>query len=400
MPASHADSSAATQLDATLLRYGEQNRVTVTEPTVKITKLYANGQSLSAQLGLDVISGASPSGALPPGMTPSGPIQTRTTPSGNVIAEGPPDSSQVPLSRFHDTRIALDGAWARPIGLFTPTLGAHLSREKDYQSLGGNAKFSMDLMRRLTTLTVGGGYNHDEVMPKGGTRVPLTDGSVILTTDSDPKNVTTGMVGLSRILTRRWMIAASATRILEKGYLTEPYKVVSIQDSTSGVTVGQLTENRPSTRARTDFLGSSVYHLAQDVLYLSYRYYRDDWGVRSSTIDGKYRRELGGGTYLEPHLRFYTQTAADFFRFGLVQGAPVPEYMSADQRLGALRTGTVGATLGFQISGYPGEFSVRAEYIGQFGDGHFKDAVGLQRQFDLFPTVNIGSLVLGYSVQF
>jgi hypothetical protein len=222
----------------------------------------------------------------------------------------------------------------------------------------------------------------------------------VLTTDSDPKNVTTGMVGLSRVLTRRWMVAASATRIFEKGYLTEPYKVVSIEDSLSGITVGQLTEYRPSTRNREDILGSSVYHLSRDVLYLSYRYYWDDWGVRSSTFDGKYRRELGGDSYLEPHLRFYTQTAADFFRFGLVQGAAVPQYITADQRLGALRTATVGATLGFRIPDYPGEFSVRAEYIGQFGDGHFKDAVGLQRQFNLFPTVNIGSLVLGYSVQF
>jgi hypothetical protein len=43
---------------------------------------------------------------------------------------------------------------------------------------------------------------------------------------------------------------------------------------------------------------------------------------------------------------------------------------------------------------------VRAEYIRQWGDGHPGDVVGVQRTFDLFPAVSIGSLTAGYSVQF
>ena len=396
-----ADSSGATtQLDATLLRYGEQSRVTVTEPTVRITRLLPDGQSLTGQVILDVISGASPSGAMPIGVVPAGQPQTMTTPSGNVVSVGTPDPSAIPLSRFHDTRIALDGGWSKPFGLFTPSFDASFSREKDYQSLGGNGKLSIDLFRRLMTLTVGGGYNHDGVFPKGGTRAPLTDGSVITGYGTDAKRVSTGMVSLSRVITRRWMVAASATRILERGYLTEPYKIVSVLDDSSGVPVGQLTESRPATRGRNGVLGSSVYHLTRDVMYVTYRYYWDDWGVRSSTVDARYRKDLGGDAWLEPHLRFYTQTAARFFRFGLLQGEPVPAYITADQRLNAMRSVTVGGTLGFKIPDYPGEFSVRAEYIGEFGGGHPAYVTGVQRGFDLFPTLNIGSLLLGYSVQF
>ncbi len=395
-----ADSGATTQLDATLLRYGEQSRVTVTEPTVRITRLLPDGQSLTGQVTLDVISGASPSGAMPVGVVPAGQPQTMTTPSGNVVSAGTPDPSAIPTSRFGDTRIALDGGWSKPFGLFTPSFDGHFSHEKDYRSLGGDGKMSIDLFRRLVTLTVGGGYNHDGVFPKGGTRAPLTDGSVIIGHASNPKNVATGMASLSRVVTRRWMVAASATRILERGYLTEPYKIVSLLDDSTGVPVGQVTENRPATRSRNDVLASSVYHLTQDVMYLTYRYYWDDWGVRSSTVDARYRRELGGDTWLEPHVRFYTQTGARFFRFGLLQGEPLPEYVTADQRLDAMKSVTVGGTLGFKLTGYPGEFTARAEYIAEFGNGHPDYVTGVQRGFNLFPTLNIGSLLLGYSVQF
>ena len=43
---------------------------------------------------------------------------------------------------------------------------------------------------------------------------------------------------------------------------------------------------------------------------------------------------------------------------------------------------------------------MRAEYLAQFGNGHPGQAIGVQRQFDLFPTVNIGSLVVAYSLAF
>jgi hypothetical protein len=192
----------------------------------------------------------------------------------------------------------------------------------------------------------------------------------------------------------------NATRTFERGYLSEPYKVLSVVDGTTGMPSGQLMEKRPATRERRSVLASSAYHLTDDVLYLSYRYYQDDWRIRSHTLDARYRHELANDNYLEPHLRYYAQTAASFYRIGLVDGEPLPELATADYRLGAMRSVTIGATYGFRIPDSPGEWSVRAEYLGQFGNRHPGEAVGIQRQFDLFPTVNIGSLLVGYSIEF
>jgi hypothetical protein len=161
-----------------------------------------------------------------------------------------------------------------------------------------------------------------------------------------------------------------------------------------------VTEKRPSTRMRSDVLASSVYHLSRDVFYASYRYYWDDWNLRSSTIDLKFRHELENQAWVQPHVRFYTQTPASFYRSNLLDGAPLPVFASSDYRLGPLKTLTLGATYGFHVTDYPGEFSVRAEYIVQWGRNHPAEATGVQQSYDLFPPLNIGSLTATYSVQF
>lgn len=381
------------QFDASGLLYGENGRTDVVEPTARITRLFPGGQSLSATFGIDVVTGASPTGAIA-----STRIQTTTTPSGNVRTQ---QTGTIPTTTFRDTRTSLDLEWTRPYGgWLSTTFGGHVSREKDYQSLGGNGKVSLSLMRGLTTLSVGGSTNSDEVTPSGGTRAPFTDGTVIAGTGANAKHSTTGVLGISRVLSRRWMVGVDLSHTLERGYLTEPYKVLSMVDPVHGDETGQLTERRPSTRRRTSVLVSSVYHLEKDILYASDRYYRDDWGIQSHTADIRYRHELEKARYVEPHVRYYFQSRANFFRYVLVAGADLPEYASADYRLGALRTFTVGGTYGFRIPNAPGEWAVRAEYMRQWGDGHPPEAIGNERNVDLAPPLSIGSVVVAYSVQF
>jgi hypothetical protein len=255
-------------------------------------------------------------------------------------------------------------------------------------------------MHRLTMLTVGGGVNHDGVSPKGGTYAQLDSTRQLVSNESNPKDVTTTLLGLSRILTRRWMVGMTASRTMETGFLTEPYKVVSVMDPSTGYPIGKFTEKRPTRRTRQDLLTSSVYHLSRDIIYLTHRYYWDDWGVRSNAYDVKYRLELPQESFVQPHARFYSQTAADFYTAGFVQGQALPTFASSDERLGALRTLTLGATYGFHIPYQPGEFTVRAEYVRQWGPAHPPGVVGVQRGYDLFPGENIGSFLAGYSVQF
>lgn len=387
-----AQDAGTTRLDTSALIYGEAKRTTVIEPMGKLTHFFTDGQSLSAQLALDVMTGASPTGEMP-----SGRVQTTTSASGTTSTNA---ADALPTHPFSDLRGGLDLEWVKPIGsLFTATTTGHASRERDYQSLGATFKGSIDLMQRLTTLTFGGGFNRDEVFPIGGTPVPLGDGTQFATTGSNDKHVATALVGVSRILTRRWILSLNGTLTEERGYLTEPYKYVSLISPDSGLAVGAVTEGRPTSRERRSALLNSVYHLpGDDVTYASYRYYWDDWGVRSHTLDFRWRHDLSDHDWLQPHVRLYTQSQANFFHFGLTDGEPLPEFATSDQRLGPLHSFTIGGTYGVRVPGTGGEFSIRAEYIRQWGDGHPADAIGAQKQFDLFPSLDIGTLFVSYSV--
>jgi hypothetical protein len=391
--AAMAESSATSQLDYTTLFYGEQGRTQVFEPIVRATRLFGDGQSISAQLGIDVITGSSPSGALP-----SGSVQTTTTPWGRQVTVA---AGGIPMTKFEDHRFGLDGEWQKPWGkLVTSTLGFHASRERDYQSLGLNGKVSAELMQRLLTVSVGGGYSDDSVFPVGGTPIGLSDGAEV-SNRSNAKRVSSVLLGVSRILTRRWLVALDGTRTYEKGYLTEPYKVISLTNPFNGEPTGDvLTDNRPSTRTRSSALLSSVYHLEHDIVYASYRYYTDTWGIHSNTVDLKYRYDLKDDWYLEPHVRYYHQTAADFFTVGLSSFLAPPEFATADYRLGQLSTITIGANFAFRIGDAPSLWTLRAEYIRQSGDSSPPSAVGSERDLDLSPTINTFTAVVGYSFNF
>jgi hypothetical protein len=397
-----AADSTANRLEASALIYGERQRTNVVEPSATITHLFGNGQALSAGLGLDVMTGASPTGA-----RASSQVQTTTSASGQTSTT---TSSALPTAHFSDIRGVLDLGWLSPLGrLARSEAGGHASREKDYQSLGVSERLSLDLLQRLVTISAGGSIDHDSVFPVGGTPLGLSPTRVVTSLEPQGKRVTTGTVGISRILTRRWMMSLDASRTVERGYLTEPYKIVSIVSPDSDVAVGSVSERRPENRDRRSLLASSVYHFASDVLYLSYRYYWDDWGLRSHTLDGRYRVDLPNQAFVQPHLRLYTQRAANFFTFGLPEGEPLPGFASSDQRLGPMNGVTLGATYGFRIPGHRGDFTVRAEWIHQWGPGrtHARsggagedDSVQAQQAADLFPPLDIGTVVAGYTVGF
>ena len=82
------------------------------------------------------------------------------------------------------------------------------------------------------------------------------------------------------------------------------------------------------------------------VLSVSYRFMTDDWGIDSHTLEARLRWPIGASSYIEPQLRYYTQSEADFYRSSLVNGQPLPQYASADFRLGNFDATTAGMKFG------------------------------------------------------
>ena len=109
-----------------------------------------------------------------------------------------------------------------------------------------------------------------------------------------------------------------------------------------------------------------------DVLHASYRYYSDDWGVDSHTVDTKYRLTLADTNYIEGSLRYYNQTSADFYRndfkvdnvAGLDPTILFPKNISADYRLDDMYSVTPGIRYGREL-GKDGHIRARMEYMYQ-----------------------------------
>jgi len=381
----NAAGSGGLEISADALLYSEVDRVTVFEPVIKIRKEIGDDEFVSGQLAYDSMSGASANGA-----SATNKPQTFTTPSGEGYVV---EANKTPTREFKDTRTAVNLEWEKPLArLFKMVLGGHVSSEEDYFSTGLAATFSLDLNNRLTTLTAGGAYTADTLNPKGGAPVGLELLSAGSGSGEDEgegtesKNITDVMLGVTQVLTRKTLTQLNFTHSQVEGYQTDPYKIVSVVDGTTGDTLDYRYEKRPTSRSINIVYWKLVHQFNEDVLNFSYRYFTDDWQVKSHTADIKYRYELNGKSYLQPYYRYYKQSAAEFYRHSITDSEPVPDFVSADYRLGEMTSNTIGLKFGTKW-GRDGEIAARIGYIRQEGNSSPSDAVGIQKNQDLFPTV-------------
>jgi len=369
------------EVDSAVLFYSETDRVSVIEPVVSVRKEISDDEFLGMRVVVDSLTGSSANGAI---STSS--AQTFTTPSGSSYTAA---ANETPLDpSFHDTRVALNGSWEKPLsktikGIFS----VNASSEYDYDSYGVVANISWDFNNRNTTLLTGLSYNIDSVNPVGGAPTGLNAMSASKTTQGSnlDKTVTDILLGVTQVISRDTLMQFNYSYGMDDGYLTDPYKILSVLDSGGNLrgTDPYLYEKRPTTRARNALYWKVAHQFTDDVLHFSYRYYWDDWGLDSNTLDVRYRYELGGGHYIQPHLRYYQQNKVDFYHYNLTDGS-IPTYASADYRLSEMTTTTFGIKYGIEMdNGH--EFSTRLETMNQSMGGDNKgpdvDALILQLSY-------------------
>lgn len=390
--ADDGSSSKRWTFDAAVLYYGEGDRVTDASADVIVRRLFRRGQQLVFKLGVDSLTGASASGA-----APAATAQTFTTPSGDGSYQTP--AGRTPLDdTFLDTREALAVNWLQPVGDRSSfDVGLSLSNEYDYFHTGVNANFSRDYDERNTTLHLGLAFADDRIDPVGGAPIPLAPmlppGDRSNKASADSKNVADLVLGVTQVLGERTIGQLNYSFSRSVGYLTDPYKLLSVVDPITGEPApgpGGLDlyrfESRPDHRTKHGLFFQLKHQFGSSIIDGSYRFMTDDWGIDSHTLDLRYRWRRRT-FYLEPHVRLYTQGAADFHRVVLFSGDPLPEHASADYRLGEFDGVTLGLKYGRPV-GHGHEWGVRGEYYQQSGRAPPEFQVGALRAFDLYPTVH------------
>lgn len=111
-----------------------------------------------------------------------------------------------------------------------------------------------------------------------------------------------------------------------------------------------------------------------------------------------YRWNFSAARYLEPHVRYYRQSAADFYRIALFDGEENQlEFASADPRLGQFDAVTLGLKYGQTLKS-GNEWNLRLEGYTQQGstDGVPSQAATALAGRDLDPTLDAVMLTAGY----
>ncbi len=412
--------TSLTRVDSAVLFYQEAGgRVQATEPVVSVTMNDDSGNSINVKLTADTLTGATPNGAAPwtgtqTFITPvktAGVQTTTTSASGNKVlvtvpgtnikaAQYTADPNTLPVDHgFRDQRYAVDLNYSVAVDNVSRfTIGGNLSTEHDYSSLSGNFGVSRDLNDRNTTISAAVSVEMDTSKPYFGTPEPMTAMSGATKGGNRTKTVVDAVFGVSQVVNRYWLAQLDYNIDQVSGYQTDPYRIISVVSGTTGAPVRYLYESRPTSRLRQSLYFGNKIALGPTVADASMRVYHDSWGINSLTLDVAERVPVTRWMYVEPHLRYYSQTKANFFHDYLVSGQALPAFASSDSRLGKFTATTVGLKVGVHMG--PGELYARAESYDQKGTSHPAGAPGALAQENLFSGVKATSVVLGYSFGF
>jgi hypothetical protein len=206
------------------------------------------------------------------------------------------------------------------------------SKENDYLADTLNISVAHEIFGGMTTVNLGYAQGDDTVK-----RVD--------TDFEDHVDRYNYRLGVSQVLTKRWVMSLDYESVLDSGYLQNPYRYAVVQ----GVFV---PESYPRTRDSNTVTLRSQYGLGTIDNRLTssltgyYRYFWDTWDVRAHTLELGY--QLRGGMLgadhwtAGVHYRYYTQDAASFYSDNF---ATELQYMARDKELSTFQSHLVGLSL-------------------------------------------------------
>jgi hypothetical protein len=261
------------------------------------------------------------------------------------------------------------------------TIGAGLSHEADYESWFMNLGGRLDLNQKLTSLSMGLSYTHNQTNatfdPEPSPFITLKPGdSLSVRARSEELGA---QAGISQVLGKNSVIDVGVGYSHSQGYLTNPYKMVSEFDIVTPVSVlnanpdprfvtdiYSVLERRPDRRGQFNAsLGYRHYIGTFDAaLRLGYQYSQDTWDIRSHALTTEWVQPFAGWTLI-PRVRYYSQSAANFYlpyiaTFSVTDASgnpidhplnrPAPTYYSSDHRLSGFGTLSGGLTASRQLA--------------------------------------------------
>ena len=210
-----------------------------------------------------------------------------------------------------------------------------LSTEYDYSSIGFGGSYSRLLNKKNTELSAHGSVYIDswsliypiELRPGGGDNFNIQNFPITGNPDYRPsfspidksgRNSYTIGFGFSQILSKRLQGSIALDLTQQEGLLSTPFQRVYFSDIADSfidnIHLADDIERLPSSRSKIAIGGRLNYYINEYVVLKTfYRYYSDDWGIKSNTVKIELPVKLGSHFTFYPSYRYYDQTAAAFF---------------------------------------------------------------------------------------
>lgn len=288
------------------------DRVKVDAPQVYIQAPIAGEWSIEGSAVADSVSGASP--------------RMHTQRSG--------------ASNMSDNRKAGDLKVTRYMARSAVSAGIAYSDEHDYTSRAFSLDGRWSSEDNNRTWTLGYGTSID--------RIDNTSNGVN-TAINQRKRTHELMAGVTQVLTPSDIAQINITRGTGHGYFNDPYKSFDQRPGERNAWIGLVRWNHYVER-----FGAA--------LRSSYRYYNDTFGVKSHTVGLDWVQPAGKWT-LTPGVRYYTQSAANFYRdpkfnaqgqydmtATILSAMAAPGNNSFDQRLAAFGATTLSMKVAYAFT--------------------------------------------------
>lgn len=166
------------------------------------------------------------------------------------------------------------------------------SEENDYVSNGIILDATYDFNNQHTTWIWSLSYSDDEIEP--------TDAEIFGRVIRETKDSVSFYTGVSQVLNKHSVIQFGLSTTHFSGYLSDPYRDRDI---------------RPDNR--TSWVPTIRYRHFSDrmnaAIHINYRYYHDDFGIRSHTLETSWHQNINSYLQVVPSIRYYSQEEADFF---------------------------------------------------------------------------------------
>lgn len=332
LPVLHAEDSVSFEV----LSYDEaDDRVSARAVSLAISKAIDVDHQINLSGKIDSVSGASPTWK-------ENIVDTSSGGSGVTTLTAEPAFENV---EFDDNRYSGEASLTiRGEARDETTVGGSFSSESDYLS----RRIFLERMQ-YEDLSHNRAYSYGVSLSDSLITVPEFNQPDASSGASSVEESAAFLVhgGVTQVLTRYAHMTLDLALQSESGYLSNNYKQIVRQE---GSTLSLAPDSRPESRVGWAVSGEYAHNLPSldTTLHAGYRYYADDWNIRSQTVDLSVDYEFDEGWTISPFGRYYTQTEADFYRAGYFGSVATDEFGTSDERLSTFDARTYGLSAELQ----------------------------------------------------